>query len=140
MDDSIVRGTTQEQIAGMLRRAGAREVHLRICAPPIKHPCFLGVDMATYGELIAHRVPAVDDIGHQLGANSLGYLSLEGAYRAVGLPPRALCTACFSGDYPVPVQLDMERVSAKLRLERPAGLSVDVPSAAEIPRAPAGVP
>jgi amidophosphoribosyltransferase len=138
VDDSIVRGTTQEQIVGMLRRAGAKEVHLRICAPPIKHPCFLGVDMATYGELIAHRVPDTDEIGHQLGADSLGYLSLSGAMRAVGLQPHALCTACFSGDYPVPVQLDMERVSPKLRLERPAGLAVDMPSPAEMPREPVG--
>jgi amidophosphoribosyltransferase len=140
VDDSIVRGTTQEQIVGLLRAAGAREVHLRICAPPIKHPCFLGVDLATYGELIAHRVPDVDETGRKLGADSLGYLSLPGAYRAVGVRPQSLCTACFSGDYPVPVQLDMERVSPKLRLEPPAGLSVDVPSAAEMPRTPVGVP
>src|SRR5919204_3629768 len=73
VDDSIVRGTSQEQIVGLLRRAGAKEVHLRICAPPIKHPCVLGVDMATYGELIAHRVPQVEAIGQQLGADSLGY-------------------------------------------------------------------
>jgi amidophosphoribosyltransferase len=140
VDDSIVRGTSQEQVVSMLRRAGAKEVHLRICAPPIKHPCFLGVDMATYGELIAHQVPEIEEIGRQLGADSLGYLSLEGAYRAVGIRPQALCTACFSGDYPVPVQLDMERVSPKLRLERPQGLSVDMPSPAEMPKEPATVP
>jgi amidophosphoribosyltransferase len=134
VDDSIVRGTSQQQIVGLLRRAGAKEVHLRICAPPLRHPCFLGVDMATYGELIAHRFPEVEAIRDQVGADSLGYLSLEGAYAAVGLKPDGFCTACFSGDYPVPVQLGFERASAKLRLENPSALDVDRPSAAELPK------
>jgi amidophosphoribosyltransferase len=133
VDDSIVRGTSQEQIVGLLRRAGAREVHLRICAPPLRHPCFLGVDMATYGELIAHRLPDVEAIKERVGADSLGYLSLEGVYRAVGLDPQGFCTACFSGDYPVPVQLNLERANPKLRLEAERGLQVDIPSAAELP-------
>ena len=136
VDDSIVRGTSQQQIVGMLRRAGAKEVHLRICAPPLRHPCFLGVDMATYGELIAHQFQEVDEIRRQVGADSLGYLSLEGAYRAVGLKPEGFCTACFSGDYPVPVQLGFERASAKLQLENPKALDVDKPSSSELPRAP----
>lgn len=138
VDDSLVRGTSQEQILGLLRRAGAKEMHLRICAPPLRHPCFLGVDMATYGELIAHRLPDVQDIRDTVGADSLGYLSLEGVYRAVGLDPAGFCTACFSGDYPVPVQLDLERASPKLRLEAPTGLAVDVPAPSEKP-APAPV-
>jgi amidophosphoribosyltransferase len=133
VDDSIVRGTSQEQIVGLLRRAGAREVHLRICAPPLRHPCFLGVDMATYGELIAHRLPDVEAIKERVGADSLGYLSLEGVYRAVGLDPQGFCTACFSGDYPVPVQLNLERANPKLRLEAERGLQVDIPSSAELP-------
>ena len=137
VDDSIVRGTSQEQIVRLLRRAGAKEVHLRICAPPLRHPCFLGVDMATYGELIAHRLPDVDAIRDKVGADSLGYLSLEGVYRAVGLDPQGFCTACFSGDYPVPVQLNLERVNPKLQLEASAGLAVDTPTAAELPRRPA---
>jgi amidophosphoribosyltransferase len=136
VDDSIVRGTSQEQIVGLLRRAGAKEVHLRICAPPLRHPCFLGVDMATYGELIAHRLPDVQAIRDQVGADSLGYLSLAGVYRAVGLEPAGFCTACFSGDYPVPVQLALERASSKLHLEPPAGLAVDVPSPIEMPQMP----
>jgi amidophosphoribosyltransferase len=124
VDDSIVRGTSQEQIVGLLRRAGAREVHLRICAPPLRHPCVLGVDMATYGELIAHRLPDVAAIGRSVGADSLGYLTLAGAYRAVGLDPSGLCTACFSGEYPVSVQLEFEAVDPKLRLQgRTAPLS-----------------
>jgi amidophosphoribosyltransferase len=127
VDDSIVRGTSQEQIVGLLRRAGAREVHLRICAPPLRHPCFLGVDMATYGELIAHRLPDVDAIRRNVGADSLGYLSLEGVYRAVGLDPNGFCTACFSGDYPVPVQLELEQANPKLRLEDDPGPGSQVP-------------
>ncbi|MGH2350959.1 MAG: amidophosphoribosyltransferase [Chloroflexota bacterium] len=140
VDDSIVRGTSQEQIVGLLRRAGAKEIHLRICAPPLRHPCFLGVDMATYGELIAHRLSDVDAIRDAVGADSLGYLSLDGAYRAIGLPPEGFCTACFSGDYPVPVQLNLERVSPKLQLEPQGRLTVDVPSAAEMPSPPAPAP
>jgi amidophosphoribosyltransferase len=136
VDDSIVRGTSQEQIVGMLRRAGAREVHLRICAPPLRHPCFLGVDMATYGELIAHRLQDVESIQRAVGADSLGYLTLEGAYASVGLDPEGFCTACFSGDYPVPVQLGLERASPKLTLENPRALDVDRPSSAELPRTP----
>ncbi len=134
VDDSIVRGTSQEQIVGMLRRAGAREVHLRICAPPLRHPCFLGVDMATYGELIAHRLTEEEAIRQKVGADSLGYLTLQGAYQAVGLDPKGFCTACFSGDYPVPVQLGFERANPKLRLENPAALDVDKPSSAELPK------
>ncbi|HEU5318038.1 MAG TPA: amidophosphoribosyltransferase [Chloroflexota bacterium] len=135
VDDSIVRGTSQEQIVGMLRRAGAREVHLRICAPPLRHPCFLGVDMATYGELIAHRLQDVEAIRDSVGADSLGYLTLEGAYKSVGLDPQGFCTACFSGDYPIPVQLGFERANPKLSLENPSALDVDTPSAIELPPA-----
>ena len=134
VDDSIVRGTSQEQIVGMLRRAGAREVHLRISAPPLRHPCFLGVDMATYGELIAHRLQDVEAIQDAVGADSLGYLSLEAAYKSVGLDPEGFCTACFSGDYPVPVQLGLDRASPKLGLEPPVGLEVDKPSPVEVPK------
>jgi amidophosphoribosyltransferase len=140
VDDSIVRGTSQEQIVGMLRRVGAREVHLRISAPPLRHPCFLGVDMATYGELIAHRLNDVEAIRDAVNADSLGYLTLEGAYKAVGLPAEGFCTACFSGDYPVPVQLGLERASRKLNLERPAGLEVDMPSPVELPKALTAAP
>ena len=127
VDDSIVRGTSQEQIVRLLRRAGAKEVHLRICAPPLRHPCFLGVDMATYGKLIAHRQPDVDAIRDQVGADPSGYLSLEGVYRAVGLDPQGFCTACFSGDYPVPVQLNLERVDARSCSSRRAPASPSTP-------------
>lgn len=99
VDDSIVRGTTSGPIVELLRRAGAREVHMRITCPPIKHPCFMGVDMATYDELIAHRL-SVEEIREQIGAESLGYLSLEGMIRAVHRPLSRFCVACFTGEYP----------------------------------------
>jgi len=117
IDDSIVRGTTTPKIVELLRRAGAKEVHVRICAPPLRYPCFFGVDMATRWELIAAQktVPEVRDF---IGADSLGYLSIEGLVKAVGLPKETFCLACFTGDYPIPVQLEMD----KLALEStPAG-------------------
>ena len=114
VDDSIVRGTTTPQVVHMLRRAGAKEVHMRVCAPPIKYPCFFGVDMATRWELIAaHK--SIPEIRDYIGADSLGYLSIEGLIRAVDLPEKNLCLACFTGDYPIPVQLEMD----KLALENP---------------------
>jgi len=110
VDDSIVRGTTTPQVISMLRRAGASEVHMCICAPPIRYPCFFGVDMATRRELIAaHK--AVPEIAEFIGADSLGYLSIDGLIQAVGLPKESFCLACFTGDYPVPVQLEMDKLS-----------------------------
>lgn len=119
VDDSIVRGTTTPKVINLLRRAGAKEVHMRICAPPIRYPCFFGVDMATRRELIAARktVPEIRDF---IGADSLGYLSVEGLVEAVALPKGGFCLACFTGEYPIPVQLEMD----KLALETKNGLSV----------------
>jgi amidophosphoribosyltransferase len=99
VDDSIVRGNTTGRIVELLRRTGASEVHLRISSPPIQHPCFMGVDMATYDELIAHNL-SVREIQHKIGADSLGYLSLEGMIRAAGRSMGQFCVACFTGDYP----------------------------------------
>lgn len=110
VDDSIVRGTTTPRVVRMLRRAGAKEIHLRICAPPIHHPCFFGVDMATRWELIAAQktVPEIRDF---VGADSLGYLSVPGLLRAVGQPADIFCLACFTGDYPIPVQLALDKLA-----------------------------
>ena len=110
IDDSIVRGTTTPQVVRLLRRAGAKEVHMRICAPPIRYPCFFGVDMATRRELIAARktVPEIRDF---IGADSLGYLSVDGLIRAVSLPRDIFCLACFTGDYPIPVQLEWDKLA-----------------------------
>ena len=110
VDDSIVRGTTTPKVVGLLKRAGAREVHLRICAPPLRYPCFFGVDMATRRELIAAR-KTVSEIRDFIGADSLGYLSVEGLIKAVALPKDIFCLACFTGNYPIPVQLEMDKLA-----------------------------
>src|SRR5690606_18246122 len=100
VDDSIVRGNTTKQIVRMLRDAGATEVHLRISAPPIKHPCHYGVDMHTREEMVAHeRTPA--EVAAEVGADSLAYLSIDGVYEAVGTPRAHHCDACFTGEYPL---------------------------------------
>jgi len=100
VDDSIVRGNTTRQIVQMLREAGAAEVHMRISAPPIKHPCHYGIDMSTREEMIAHgRSP--EQVAVELNCDSLHYLSLGGVYRALRQPRDRHCDACFSGDYPL---------------------------------------
>jgi amidophosphoribosyltransferase len=100
VDDSIVRGNTTRQIVQMLREAGAAEVHLRISAPPIKHPCHYGIDMSTREEMIAHG-RTVQEVADELGADSLHYLSLSGVCEAVGTERATHCDACFSGEYPL---------------------------------------
>jgi len=117
VDDSIVRGTTTPHIVTLLRKAGAKEVHLRICAPPIRYPCFLGVDMASEWELIAAR-KTIPQIRDYLDADSLGYLSLDGLIRAVGLPKDMFCLACFTGDYPIPVQMGMDKLALETLPEK----------------------
>jgi amidophosphoribosyltransferase len=92
-----------------LRQAGATEVHLRVASPPIRHPCFMGVDMATRDQLIAARM-SVDEIARHLGVNSLGYLSLEGLRAAVGQGQGGHCQACFTGDYPVAALTEMSKM------------------------------
>lgn len=110
VDDSIVRGTTTPSVIKELRRAGAKEVHMRICAPPIRYPCFFGVDMATRSELIAAQ-KSIPQICRFIGADSLGYLSIDGLLKAVALPEDQFCLACFTGDYPIPVQLEMDKLA-----------------------------
>ncbi|MFP3898694.1 MAG: amidophosphoribosyltransferase [Dehalococcoidia bacterium] len=110
VDDSIVRGTTTPRVVSLLRKAGATEVHLRICAPPIRYPCFFGVDMAARWQLIAAR-KTVAEIRDYLRADSLGYLSLDGLIRAVDLPRDIFCLACFTGAYPIPVQIEMDKLA-----------------------------
>jgi amidophosphoribosyltransferase len=113
VDDSIVRGTTTPRIVAMLRRAGAAEVHLRICAPPIRYACHLGVDTAPEDTLIA-STHSVEEIRSMVGADSLGYLSLDGLIQAIGLPRSDLCNACFHGRYPMAI----DGAIGKLALER----------------------
>jgi amidophosphoribosyltransferase len=102
VDDSIVRGNTQRAIVTMLREAGAAEVHIRISSPPVAWPCFFGIDFASRAELIAGSLDA-EEIRESIGADSLGFVSLEGLIEATTLPAGALCRACFDGNYPVPV-------------------------------------
>ncbi|MGI6207824.1 MAG: amidophosphoribosyltransferase [Anaerolineae bacterium] len=103
VDDSIVRGSTTGCIVDLLRQAGAREVHVRISSPPLRHPCFMGVDMATYEELIAAQ-KSVEEVRQHIHADSLAYLSVEGMTAATGRPDSPFCRACFTGCYPVAVE------------------------------------
>jgi amidophosphoribosyltransferase len=100
VDDSIVRGTTSKRLMEMLRAAGAREIHLRISSPPIKDPCFYGIDTPRRDDLIAAS-KSVEEIREYLGVDSLGYLSVDGLLESTGLPKGNFCAACFTGDYPV---------------------------------------
>jgi amidophosphoribosyltransferase len=102
VDDSIVRGNTQRAQVRMLREAGALEVHVRISSPPVKWPCFYGIDFATRAELIANGLTPAE-IAASVGADSLGYISLEGMIGATDQEPEKLCRACFTGEYPVPL-------------------------------------
>jgi len=119
VDDTIVRGNTQRAIVRMLREAGASEVHVRISAPPVKWPCFYGIDFATRAELIANGLDTAE-ICRSIGADSLGYVSLDGLVAATHVGKRALCRACFDGVYPVKLPLS-ERLGKSI-LENPADL------------------
>jgi amidophosphoribosyltransferase len=113
VDDSIVRGNTTRQIIGMLKEAGAAEVHLRISAPPIRHSCHYGIDMSTNEQMIAYG-RSVEQIAEELGADSLAYISLEGVYEAIRGERGDHCDACFTGDYPL---ADTDRATGKFALE-----------------------
>ncbi|MDH2429412.1 amidophosphoribosyltransferase [Sphaerisporangium sp. TRM90804] len=105
VDDSIVRGNTQRAIVKMLREAGAAEVHVRISSPPVAWPCFYGIDFATKVELIAGS-RTIEEIRTSIGADTLGFISLEGLTEATTLPAERLCRACFDGKYPIPIDND----------------------------------
>ena len=113
VDDSIVRGTTTPHVVSLFRRAGAKEVHMRVCAPPLRSPCYFGVDMATRAELLAAN-HSVEEIKEFIGADTLGYMSISGLLKVVNGVEGGFCHACFTGEYPIPVQLEMD----KLALER----------------------
>jgi len=102
VDDSIVRGNTQRALVRMLRESGAIEVHVRISSPPVKWPCFYGIDFASRAELIANGLD-VDGVRRSIGADSLGYVSLDGLVAATEQPKSRLCRACFDGEYPIPL-------------------------------------
>jgi amidophosphoribosyltransferase len=144
VDDSIVRGNTMPQIVQMLRDAGAREIHLRISSPPIKHPCHYGIDMSTREEMIAHGRSEAE-VCAELGADSLHYLSLAGVYEAVRGDRGSHCDACFSGDYPLQGTTEARgkyALEAGSAAPEPAGLSraddrVPAPDGAPAEQAPA---
>jgi amidophosphoribosyltransferase len=125
VDDSIVRGNTMPQIVQMLRDAGAKEIHLRISSPPIKHPCHYGIDMSAREEMVAHG-RSVEEVCRVIGADSLHYLSLDGVYEAVQGQRSMHCDACFTGDYPL---AGTEDSGGKFALERaPLPLVPTVPA------------
>ncbi len=114
VDDSIVRGNTQRAIVRMLREAGAREIHVRISSPPVKWPCFYGIDFASRAELIANGLD-IEEVRRSIGADSLSYVTLEGLISATQIAADNLCQACFTGEYPIAVPQDLSE--GKMRLE-----------------------
>ncbi|MBN2272520.1 MAG: amidophosphoribosyltransferase [Sedimentisphaerales bacterium] len=108
VDDSIVRGTTTRGKIRALRQAGAREIHMRVSCPPIRHPCFYGVDFPTKEELLANNRD-LDQIKEFLGVDSIGYISLQGQLGCATFPPDHYCTACWSGKYPIPVDIAVNK-------------------------------
>jgi amidophosphoribosyltransferase len=128
VDDSIVRGNTQRALVRMLREAGALEVHVRIASPPVRWPCFYGIDFATRAELVAGSLD-IEGVRRMIGADTLGYVSLAGLVAASEQPRSRLCTACFDGEYPIPLP-DEARLGKHL-LE-------DFPVAAEVSGAASG--
>jgi amidophosphoribosyltransferase len=120
IDDSIVRGTTQKQVVAALREAGATEVHIRITCPPVLWPCFYGIDFPTRQELIAADL-TVEQIRDYVGADSLGYLSLDGMVEAAGGEKQSFCRACFDGEYPIPVPEGAGKFMLEDQLQLPTG-------------------
>jgi amidophosphoribosyltransferase len=110
VEDSVVRGTTTRGKIGALRRAGAKEIHLRVASPPIRHACYFGIDFPDPETLIANT-RSVEEIRDYLGVDTLHYLSLEGMLSCVKQPDRNYCAACFTGQYPMPVDMPVSKFS-----------------------------
>jgi len=117
VDDSIVRGTTARARMTTLREAGAKEVHMRVSCPPHKWPCAYGIDFPTRKELMAAN-NSLAQIRDFLGADSLGYLTLDAMIAATGLPANEFCTACYTGNYPSPVESEMDKFVMEQRRSR----------------------
>ena len=115
IDDSIVRGTTSHKLIKALRDAGAYKIHMRVSSPPVTHPCFYGIDTDNQDQLIA-ATKSVEEIALKIGVDSLAYLSWKGMLEATGEDPNSFCSACFNGDYPIPVPEPLKR--SKLILEK----------------------
>ena len=108
VDDSVVRGTTQKQLVRMLREAGALEVHLRLTSPPVRWPCFYGMDFGDANQLLAANLD-VEEIRAYLGVDTLAYIDLDRLLASTGHDPDAFCAACFTGQYPVPVPVELRK-------------------------------
>ncbi|MDI6640616.1 MAG: amidophosphoribosyltransferase, partial [Methanocellales archaeon] len=114
IDDSIVRGTTSKRIVDLIRSVGAKEIHMRVGCPPVISPCYFGIDMATRAELIAaHK--SVEGIALMMGVDSLGYVSLDGLVKSIGIPAEDLCLGCVTGKYPLEIPGE-ECIRRQLRL------------------------
>ncbi len=106
MDDSIVRGTTLRNIISMVRKSGAKEVHVRVTCPPIISPCFYGIDIAIHGELVACD-KKLEEIRKSFNADTLGYQKIDGLVDAIGMPKEDLCLGCLTGEYPTPLAQEL---------------------------------
>jgi amidophosphoribosyltransferase len=115
VDDSIVRGTTSKRIVNLIREAGAKEIHFRVSCPPFMHPCFFGTDIDSRENLIACKM-STDEIAKEIGADSLGYLSVEAVNKLAGNANCGFCDACFTGNYPVPVPKEMPKDKFEFRI------------------------
>ncbi|SDD62073.1 amidophosphoribosyltransferase [Auraticoccus monumenti] len=135
VDDSIVRGNTQRALVRMLREAGAAEVHVRISSPPVRWPCFYGIDFASRAQLIANGL-GVDEICRSIDADSLGYISLDGLVGATALPKENLCRACFDGVYPVEIPLSERTGRHAIDAGTQPALDLDEPAATPTERRP----
>jgi amidophosphoribosyltransferase len=120
VDDSIFRGTTTHEVVDMLRRAGAREVHLRVSSPPVQWPCFYGIDIPSRDELVGAERD-IEEIRKLIDADSLGYLSIDGMLTSTGVPTERFCHACFSGGYPIGIPEETARTKNVLEVPRPDG-------------------
>ena len=109
VEDSVVRGTTLKSLTKMMREAGAKEIHVRVSCPPIRHPCYYGIDFPTKEELIANE-RSIEDIADKLEVDSLEYLSLEGMLDSMPAKPSNFCTACFSGKYPIKFEKSFDKL------------------------------
>jgi amidophosphoribosyltransferase len=114
VEDSLIRGTTFQRMARLLREGGAKEIHLRITCPPTRWPCYYGIDFPTRDQLVAARMPTVEAIRDYIGVDSLGYLSVKGLLSAVSRPITHYCTACWTGQYPVPPTDQMDKYGMEM--------------------------
>jgi len=108
VDDSVVRGTTQKQLVKMLRESGAAEIHLRLTSPPVRWPCFYGMDFGTRGELLAANL-TVEEIRDYLNVDSLAYITIDNLLASTGTRGAGFCAACFTGEYPVEVPVELRK-------------------------------